>query len=316
MTALRIGNAPCSWGVMSGFDPASFPPYQQVLSDIAETGYEGTELGDWGFLPKDPETLASALSEHRLSMIGALVPIPLADPASHAPGRAAALRTAHLLSATNVGDRTNLGRGLSPDSPNAPFIILADANGTNSMRTANAGRIRPENGLSDHEWKTFARGATTIARAVLDETGLRTVFHHHCAGFIETPEETARLIDMTPPDLIGLCFDTGHWAYAGGDALDGLRTYRERIWHVHFKDCHADVAEKARAEQWDYYRALENQIYYGLGTGDIDFQTLVTALQQSSYAGWIVVEDELPPGMGDPRASAQRDREYVRSLGL
>ena len=55
MAEIRIANAPCSWGVMTGFGTEdAFPPYEQVLDEIAEAGYTGTELGDWGFMPTDP----------------------------------------------------------------------------------------------------------------------------------------------------------------------------------------------------------------------------------------------------------------------
>ena len=64
-------------------------------------------------------------------------------------------------------------------------------------------------GLSAAEWQIFARGAEKVARAVKAESGLRTVFHHHCAGYVETPAEIARLMDMTDPSLLGLVFDTG-----------------------------------------------------------------------------------------------------------
>jgi inosose dehydratase len=287
---------------MSGFDPALFPPPDVVLTEMASAGYAGTELGDPGFLPAEQLPLRHLLDKSGLEMIGALVPIRLADPASHAPGREAAVRTARLL-AECAGDQP-------------PFVILTDSNGTDLTRTENAGRIRPEHGLFGDEWDTFARGTTEVARAIQEETGLRTVFHHHCAGFIETPAETERLLGMTPPDLVGLCFDSGHWAYAGGDPLDGLRKFRDRIWHVHFKDCHTDVAQQAREQGWDYYKALENKIYYGLGTGDVAFPSLLDELRAWDYDGWIVVEDELPPGAGDPSATAVQDREYLRGLGL
>ena len=61
-----------------------------------------------------------------------------------------------------------------------------------------------------------AAGANQIARAVLEQTGRRTVFHHHCAGYVETPAEITRLLDLTDPALLGLVFDTGHYAYGAG----------------------------------------------------------------------------------------------------
>jgi inosose dehydratase len=184
---------------MKGFGgEGGFPGYERVLDQIAESGYEGTEMGDWRFLPTDTEALQPQLERRGLELVGALVPWPLADAAKHREGIEAALRTARLLAACAEN-----GRG-------GPFVILADDNRANPMRTQFAGRIRPERGLSAEQWRDFARGAELVARAILDETGLRTVFHHHCAGVVETPEETGRLLDATAPELLGLCFDTGH----------------------------------------------------------------------------------------------------------
>ncbi|MGH2400282.1 MAG: TIM barrel protein, partial [bacterium] len=206
-----------------------FPAYSQVLDEMVEAGYKGTELGDWGFMPREAEVLVAEIERRGLAMVGALVSLALADRATHRDGVETALRTARLLSACARGE----ARG-------GPFVILADENGLDGVRTRYAGRIRPEQGVSAEGWRSFLAGADLVARAVRDDTGLRTVFHHHCAGFVETPEETERLMDGTDPALVGLCFDTGHWAYAGGDPVDAVRRFGERIWHVHFKDCHED----------------------------------------------------------------------------
>ena len=63
-------------------------------------------------------------------------------------------------------------------------------------------------------------GVHRIAQLVRDETGLRTVFHHHCAGYVETPAEVDTLMQRTDPNLVGLCFDTGHYRFGGGEPLD------------------------------------------------------------------------------------------------
>ena len=291
---------------MKGFEgEAPFPEYSRVLDEIAQTGYAGTELGDWGFMPTDPDLLIAELEGRGLGMAGALVPLALADRANHESGLVIALRTARLLAA--------YAEALGEDGS---FIILADDNGANDVRTQCAGRIAGHHGMSGQQWRTFTDGANRIARVVLEETGLRSVFHHHCAGFVETPEETERLLDATEPAILGLCFDTGHWAYAGGDPLEAVKRYGERIWHVHFKDCHAEIAERARAEEWDYFQAVRRGVFYGLGRGDVDFPSILAELRRQAYSGWIVVEDELPPGMGEPFESAQRDRAYLRNLGI
>jgi len=304
---IRIANAPCSWGVMKGFGgEGGFPAYERVLDEISESGYEGTELGDWGFLPTDTEVLRPQLERRRLELVGALVPWPLADAAKHREGVNAALRTARLMPACAENGRSSGG----------PFVILADDNGADSVRTRFAGRIRPEQGLSAEQRRDFARGSELVARAILDETGLRTVFHHHCASFVETREETERLLDATAPEVLGLCFDTGHWAYAGGDPLDAVRQFGKRVWHVHFKDCHDAIAEQARGEGWDYFAAVRKGVFYGLGDGDIDLAAVLGESRKRNYSDWLVVEDELPPGMGESLVIARRDRAYMRSLGI
>lgn len=301
---VRIANAPCSWGVMGGFDKSKFPPPRQVLAEIAETGYEGTELGEWGYLPTDQGELKPLLEEAGLKLVGALVPLGLADPALHDPGIEAALRTARLLAAC--------GTGAAP----GPFVILADANGEDETRVRHAGRINERHAFTDDQWSNFAVGANAVARAVLQSTGLRTIFHHHCGGFIETPRETARLMEMTDPGLLGLCFDTGHYAYGGGDVLAGYRQHAERVWHVHFKDCHPKVVDRAIAENWDYFTAVTNGVFFGLGGGSVDFPALIDEMRETGYSGWIVVEDELAPGLGNAKDSAMRDRDFMRGLGI
>ncbi|GAB1451876.1 hypothetical protein MASR2M47_19320 [Draconibacterium sp.] len=103
------------------------------------------------------------------------------------------------------------------------FIVLADENGSVEVRTKNAGRISPEMGLTENQWKTFAAGAEKVAKAVKDKYGMRTVFHHHCGGYVETPQEVAKLMELTNPEILGLCLDMGHYAFGGGNPVEALK---------------------------------------------------------------------------------------------
>lgn len=299
--SFRIANAPCSWGVLEFDLEGEAAGYAQVLDEIAATGYIGTELGDWGFMPTDPAVLRAELDQRGLALLAAFVPVALADRATHADGEAVAVRTARLL-------RDTAGEGC--------FIVLADNNGSVPERTQNAGRITPQMGLSDAQWEVFAEGANRIARAVRAQTGLRTVFHHHCAGYVETPAEVARLMALTDPQALGLCLDTGHIMFGGGDPLELLRAHQERIWHVHFKDFDPAVAAQARAESLDYFGAIRRGVFCELGRGAVDFPAMRDALTGMGYDGWIVVEQDVLPSLGAPKESAQRNRDYLRGIGL
>ena len=298
---ISIGNAPCSWGVLEFELEGSAAGCARVLDEIAETGYAGTELGDWGFMPTDPGLLRQAVHTRGLNLLGAFVPVILKDPSAHAAGVESAVRTARLLAEAEGG---------------VPFIVLADDNGKIPERTQNAGRIQPEHSLNAAEWQIAAEGAEKVARAVRKETGLRTVFHHHCGGYVETPMEIDTLMGLTDPGVLGLCLDTGHYRFGGGDPLVGLRRYYPRIWHVHFKDCQPAVAARSRQEGWDYFASVRNGIFCELGKGEIDFGSFKTELEKLGYHGWIVVEQDVLPGMGSPKESAYRNRQYLANLGL
>lgn len=310
----RVGNAPCSWGTIEDNiegGAGERVPYPVMLDELVECGYDGTELGDYGFMPTDAELLREELERRQLTMLGGFEGVRLVDPEEHAAGRARLIRNARLLAAVaDLGD------------PNwQPLLVLADDNGRNRQRFLNAGRVTPEMSLDDEQWRTFARGAGEIAAAVLGETGLRTVFHPHCAGFVETPAEIERLLDLTESADLDIVFDTGHFLYGTGaneadSVLRAIERFRERTSYVHFKDCDPRVASRARAEGWDYRRAVGAGVFCELGRGSVDFEAVLAKLRELDYDGWITVEQDVLPGMGSPRESARRNRDYLSSLGL
>jgi len=299
---IKIANAPCSWGALEFELEGKSVSYEQVLNEIAETGYAGTELGDWGFMPTNPQELNKEISSRKLDLLGAFVPVALSNELAHEEGLQKALDVADLMFNAGYKDA---------------FIVLADDNGSVKERTENAGRITIEQGLSAEQMRTFANGAEKVAQSVKDKYGMRTVFHHHCAGHIETPAEIDALMNATDSELLGLCFDTGHYRFGGGkNPVDVLEKYWNRIWHVHFKDFSPQVAKKSAENNWDYFESVKNGVFCELGKGDVDFVAIKKFLNSKNYKGWIVVEQDVLPGMGDPKQCAQNNRTYLQSLGL
>jgi inosose dehydratase len=298
---IRVANAPCSWGVIE-FEPSSErASFARVLDEMRAAGYAGTELGDWGFMPTDSAELCRQLAERRLEMLGAFVPVALADEASHDGGIEVAVRTARLMRDAGSLDA---------------FIVLSDANGLVAEREQRTGRITRADGLSANQWATFARGAERIAASVKDQTGLRTVFHPHCGGYIEAPWEVDELMTRCDDSLLGLVLDTGHSTYGGGDPVALVEKHARRIWHVHFKDCDPRVADHARSDEVGYLTAVRRQLFCELGQGAVNFHAVLAALERASYDGWIVVEQDVFPGYGTPLDSAKRNRAFLRGLGL
>lgn len=297
---LKVANAPCSWGVIENIEGERYD-YVRVLDEIASTGYLGTELGDWGFMPTDPAKLQVEIDSRKLKMLASWVSVYLHDESKHVQSADDCVRTGKLLAAVGGSDA---------------LVVLGNDPYTDPVRNPNSGRITPEMGMTEEQWDVFAKGANYVAQRVMDETGLRTVFHHHIGTWIETPAEVERLLANTDPEILGLVFDTGHWSFGGGDPVTGVRQFADRIWHVHFKDHDPAVAAQSRIEEWDGPTSVGKGIFPELGQGDVDFPGVLQALKDINYDGWIVAEQDVLPGSGTPKESAQRNRDYLASIGL
>lgn len=303
----HVANAPCSWGVIGGLGPAT--PYPQMLDELVAAGYRGTELGDYGFMPTDPAALADTLAARDLTLLGGFVAVPLAEATAVADHITEVLQVARLLADAEPG-------------PRRPLLILADADGRNPERFAHAGRITPAMALPATDLQRFAHNAEIVAERVHAETGLTTAFHPHGAGWIETPAEVEAFLDATDTSRIGLVFDSAHLVYGSGQSDPGntaaalLARFLPRVATIHLKDCHTQVAARARAEGWDYSRAVRAGLYCELGQGSIDFAQLIAAARAGGYHDWWTVEQDVFPAMGMPFASARRNRAFLREIGL
>jgi inosose dehydratase len=296
---IKIASAPVSWGIyeFEGIEPKF--KYTQVLDEIMQTGYTGIELGPYGYLPTDPAVLRAELDKRGLQLLSAFVPVKLVDASTHEAGAQVALKVGKLLAA--------LG---------AKFIVLADDNGSVPELVKKAGQ-RTGSVLSDAQWDVFAAGVDLIAKRINSELGLQIAFHHHCAGYVETPDEVRALLARTDPKLVGLCLDTGHWEYGGGDAVACLKEFGERVRYLHFKDCSATIAKECRAQEKDYFEALAAGVFCPLGEGAVDFAGVIAAARDLGYDGWAIVEqDILTDDPTLPKRCSQSNRDYLRSLGL
>ena len=297
---IRIATAPVSWGILEVEGWGKQRPYGEVLDEIVQAGYTGTELGPYGFLPTDPAQLKTELSKRNLPLLGAFVPLPLAHADKHDAALQSALEVAQLLSQAG-----------------APFLVLADE--MNPARMAVAGSVNEDrDGMNAEQWDGAARLLDRVARAGRD-LGLSSVFHHHCGTYIETPGETDRLLALTDPQMLGLCLDTGHYLYGGGDPLHCARTHGKRIRHLHLKDVKPQVLDQVRREKIPYLDAVRLGVFCELGQGGVDLSAVIRELTTAGFDGWAVFEqdvDTTQPG-SNPLESATRSRNYLRkTVGL
>ncbi len=297
---MRLANAPCSWGVLELGGARSWPRAETYLDQLVEAGYVGTELGEPGFLPRDDAALAEALAARGLGLAGAFVPVRLSEPAALAEGRACALATARRLAAVD---------------PSA-VLVLSDDNGADPARLRLAGRVRPEHGLPPAAWRALVAAVMEIAVAVREEAGVGLVVHHHAAGFLETEAEIERLLADTDPERVGLCLDTGHLAFGGGDPVAFARRHAARVRHLHLKDVDEAVAARVRRDGLEALEAVRAGVFTTLGEGGVDVGGVLDALAGAPI-GWAVVEhDRLSEDGPSPLESARTSRARLAALGL
>ena len=294
---MKVATAPISWGACEIPGWGEVLPFARVLDEMSAAGYAGTELGPPDYLPRDKGSLTRELGARGLALVGAFHPVPLHDPSRHREATSAALATARLLA--------DLG---------APVLVLA-ADGDEGRR-AIAGRV-PANGsgsLDDAGWEYACTLVGRIARNAA-ELGLVTAFHPHAASYVEAPHEIDRLLDGTDARLVGLCLDTGHVAYGGGDPAALAKTHAGRVRHVHLKDLRRRVHEDAVRRRIDFRDAVGEGVFAPLGDGDLDLHGTLDALRDAGYDGWLVVEQDIRLGItpeAAPLADALRSREFIR----
>ena len=293
---IKIATAPVSWGVMEVEGWARKQSYGEVLDEMVQAGYTGTELGPYGFLPTDSTELKRELGKRNMALLGAFVPLPLGRPEQHRKGMQEALVTARLLAANG-----------------APFLVLADE--MSEKRMAIAGRAGESDGYTPAQWEDAAKLIGCIASSAR-EIGVRSVFHHHAGTYVETPGEVARLLELTDPDLLGVCLDTGHYLYGGGDPVEFARSHAKRIWHLHLKDIRQNVLDRVRRDKIGFLEAIRLGVFSELGQGNVDLAGVIRELNAAGFDGWAVFEQDVDPTVPgtDPLASATRSREYLRRV--
>jgi inosose dehydratase len=294
----KLAAAPITWGVCELPNWGTVPPYQRVLDEIAATGYAGTELGPPDYLPADPVALKRELSARNLALVGAFCPVRFHDAAAAPQSLDQALTFARFLA-----------------DAGCEFLVAADAG--SDERRAIAGRVPPEAILPPEAWQRFGDSLAELARRAAP-LGVKVVFHPHAGTHVETLAEIDALFSRLPADAVGLCLDTGHVAYGGGDPVAVCRQYVDRVWHVHTKDVRQDVLDRARREHLAYEDAVGQGVFAPLGEGIVDFPAIVSTLESAGYQGWYVLEQDIrlgPPWPEqDPRANAEQSAHYLRRL--
>ncbi|WP_425093395.1 TIM barrel protein [Tropicimonas sp. S265A] len=295
---IKIGNAPCSWGVEFADDPRN-PGWRDVLRQCAEAGYNGIELGPVGFMPEDPPQVADALAENGLELIGGVVFRPFHDAAKWQDVLDASRRTCEALVAHG-----------------ARHLVLIDS--ISPRRAPTAGRADAAEQMDAAEWAAYRDRIAHVASLGSEEYGLTVGIHAHAAGFMDFEPELERLLEEVDERLLKICFDTGHHSYAGFDPVAFMERHIGRISYMHFKDIDPRVKADVIARGTGFYEACGQGIFCNLSDGDVDFPRVRQILLDAKFEGWCTVEQDCDPTLPDtdPLGDARLNRGYLASIGF
>jgi inosose dehydratase len=294
---IKIGNAPCSWGVEFPDDPRN-PPWRRVLDECKAAGYGGIELGPIGYAPEDPKVVGEELAARGLELIGGVVFRAFHDPAQWDDVMQGAVRTCKALVAHG-----------------AKHLVLIDS--ISPRRAPTAGNLAEAEQMDAAEWKGFSQRFKDIAKLGTEEYGLTVSLHSHAGGFMDFLPEVERLLGDIDAKFLKICLDTGHANYAGFDPVPFMKQHMDRISYVHFKDIDPVVRTRAVASHTGFYDACAQRVFCNLGDGMTDFKTVRQLLLDAGYQGWCTVEQDCDPAAAtSPMEDARINRNYLKSIGF
>ncbi|NSY40425.1 myo-inosose-2 dehydratase [Leisingera sp. ANG59] len=283
---VRLGVNPLSWTNDVLEDLGCDIPLETCLTEAAEVGYQGVELGRK--FPRDAATLGPFLQDRGLALISGWHSGRLAE-GSVAEEWQAASDHAALLS-TLGAEVMVYGETAMMASLDAPMT---------------ARRIMPADDVP-----AYAARLTEFGKRLHAEYGLCLAYHHHLMMVTETYDETARLLDAGGPEL-GLLLDTGHAAAGGFDYTRLIDTFGDRILHIHLKDIRPEVMAGVRTRDLSFNDGVRAGMFTVPGDGFTNFAPLAKFVRDGGYRGWLVVEAEQDPKRAAPRPAVTRALSHV-----
>ena len=182
--AIKIGIAPDSWGVwFPASDPnnAKQPQWWRCLDEMKVAGYEGCEIGPWGYMPNDdPKVLKNAMDARGLTLVGATEGGNFLDDAA----------VEGMLK--DIDDISKLLKAF----PSAKYIVLLPPMYTNLA----TGELEMNPELTDEEWATYCKNVQKCADRCA-ANGFVGLFHPHVDSHVQTEKQIERFLNDTNVDL-------------------------------------------------------------------------------------------------------------------
>lgn len=288
--SVKIGISPIAWQNDDLPELTAAYTMEQALREAREIGYTGVERGQR--MPADTDGLRAYLEAADIVLCG---------------GWCSGNTLVQDFAAERDAVRQQVEQFVAL---NSPCIVYAECSNTVQGFPNTPVNDRPK--LSRNEVLAYAAKLTELAKWMADQ-GMPMAYHHHMGSIIESEDDVNWLMQGSGPEL-GLCFDTGHLLFGGGDVMATLDRWGDRVQHVHFKDIRPDIVRDVRAHDRSFLDGVIAGAFTVPGDGCIDFQAVANALKAMDYAGWIVVEAEQDPAKAPPYAYSKMGYDHIRQV--
>jgi inosose dehydratase len=293
---MTLGIEPTGWTNDDFPEIGNNVPYQTILDQSAEAGFEGGSTGH--NYPAHLPSLLHALSSRNLKIAATWAGLTFTTGIEIEASFSAFQDQVAFLKMVGAQD-----------------VVVAElANAVNQVRTKSVLTERPI--FNEPQWYLLTSLLDRAGQYAHDQ-GMQLSYHPHVGTGVMTIKETIRLMESTNPTYVGLCLDTAHLHYGGAtqsELEDLTRTYANRVKQVHLKNVRRSVLPLAVENKFSFYQAIKHGIFTVPGDpdGNLDLRPILQILRRAGYNRWMVVEAEQDPAKANPLQYAKMARAFLR----
>ena len=266
--ALKIGCAAITWGGNDG----------QAIQQIAALGYPGIQLrANVIEEHRDPQSLADALAQHKLTFVA-------------------------LSSGNCTLDPAKEKEMLATHEAHAKYVHQA---GGKYLQVIGAGTVKGAHGWTTADYKRQGMLLTEIGKRSA-EFGVPVGFHNHMGTIAEKPEATDAILAAADANYVKLELDVAHYVEGGGDPAAAVRRYQQRLLFLHLKDVKADAGAPHG------YEFVE----LGQGRVDFEALLAALREVHFRGWGIVELDGERPGVTRTPEESARMSKQFLEQMGV
>lgn len=128
-----------------------------------------------------------------------------------------------------------------------------------------------------------------------EESNVRVGIEYEPGHFIERSDQLAEVLGLVHHPLLGVNLDVGHAVCAQENVPQVIRRMSGKIWNLHVEDIRGGIHE-----------------HLVPGLGDVDFKSILGALHDSGYDGYVTLE--LYPYKQNPTWAGQQGLHHLKKL--